>query len=306
MECLVAIVGPTAVGKSELALRLARDFPVEIVSADSRQVYRYMDIGTNKPTLAERTSIPHHLIDIVNPDEDFNLAMYHQLATEAIKDIQQKDKLPLLVGGSGLYLWSILEGWKIPQVPPNPKLRSDLEARAKQEGGYVLYKELQQIDPLAATKIHPGNIRRIIRALEIYHKTGQLPSQLWHKEAPSFPILIIGLTLERSKLYNRIDQRVDKMIQEGLVAEVEELVKMGYSFSLPSMSGVGYKQVGQFLQGQLTLPAAIEQIKYETHRFARHQYAWFHLDDERIRWFNVSHFSIILSEAKNLIRGFIA
>ena len=324
MPCLIAIVGPTAVGKSELALHLARDFPVEIVSADSRQVYRYMDIGTNKSTLAERASTPHHLIDIVNPDEDFNLAMYHQLATEAIKDIQQKGKLPLLVGGSGLYLWSILEGWKIPQVPPNPKLRRDLEARAKREGGYMLYKELQQIDPLAATKIHPGNVRRIIRALEIYHMTGQLPSQLWHKEAPGFPIRIIGLTVERSKLYNRIDQRVDKMIQEGLVAEVEELVKMGYGFSLPSMSGVGYRQVGQFFQGQLTLPEAIEKIKYETHRFARHQYAWFHLDDERIHWFDASP-SVILSpslpvilsvvknlisfrvnSAKNLIRGFIA
>jgi len=308
MECLIAIIGPTAVGKSELALHLALDFPVEIISADSRQVYRYMDIGTNKPTLAERASVPHHLIDIVNPDEDFNLARYHQLATEVIKAIQQKGKLPLLVGGSGLYVWSLVEGWEIPQVAPNPELRSDLEARAKQEGSYILYKELQQIDPLAATKIYPSNTRRIIRALEIYHMTGTLPSQLWSKEAPSFPLLIIGLTVERSELYNRIDRRVDKMIQEGLVAEVEELVKMGYSFSLSSMSGIGYKQVSQFLQGQLTLPEAIEKIKYETHRLARHQYAWFHLDDKRIHWFDASHFSgilspslpVILSAVKNL------
>jgi tRNA dimethylallyltransferase len=301
MKCLIAIIGPTAVGKSELALHLTRDFPVEIVSADSRQVYRYMDIGTNKPTLAERVSVPYHLIDVVNPDEDFNLARYHQLATRAIKDIQQKGKLPLLVGGSGLYVWSVVEGWEIPQVPPNPKLRCELEARAKQKGSYALYEQLQQIDPLAATKIHPYNTRRIIRALEIYHMTGRLPSQLWRKEAPSFPILIIGLTAGRSELYSRIDRRVDKMMQKGLVREVEELVKMGYSFALPSMSSIGYKQVGQFLQGQLTLPEAIEKMKYETHRLARHQYAWFHFNDKRIHWFDVSRFSVIMSPSLPVI-----
>lgn len=308
MNCLVAIVGPTGVGKSELALRLVRDFPVEIVSADSRQVYRYMDIGSNKPTAAERALVPHYLVNVVDPDDDFNLAMYHQLATEAIKDIQQKGKLPLLVGGSGLYVWSLAEGWKIPQVPPNPKLRCDLEARANQEGSYMLYQELRQIDPLAASKIHPANTRRIIRALEIYAATGQPPSQLWRKEAPNFPILIIGLTAGRGELYRRIDSRVDKMIQKGLVEEVQNLVQMGYGLSMPSMSGIGYKQVGQYLQGQLTLPQAIEQIKYETHRLARHQYAWFHLNDKRIHWFDVSHFPlrlspslpVILSAVKNL------
>jgi len=304
MECLIAIVGPTAVGKSELALHLAQDFPIEMVSADSRQVYRYMDIGTNKPTLAERAAAHHHLIDVVNPDEDFNLAIYHQLAAETIKDIQQKDKLPLLVGGSGLYVWSILEGWEIPQVSPNRKLRCDLEAREKQEGSYTLHKELQQIDPLAAAIIHPANIRRIIRALEIYHMTGQLPSQSWRKEAPSFPVLIIGLTVERSELYSKIDSRVDKMIQKGLVKEVKELVKMGYNLSLSSMSGIGYKQIGQFLEGQLSLPVAIEQIKYETHRLARHQYAWFHLGDKRIHWFDASQFTATLDKAKDLIGGF--
>ena len=305
MEYLTAIIGPTAVGKSKLALRLAQDFPAEIVSADSRQVYRYMDIGTNKPTLAERATTAHHLIDIVDPDEDFNLAMYCQLATEAIKAIQQKGKLPLLVGGSGLYVWSLVEGWKIPQISPNPRLRYDLETRAKQEGSYVLYKQLQRIDPLAATKIHPSNTRRVIRALEIYQMTGQLPSQLRRKETPNFPILILGLTLDRGELYRRIGRRVNKMMQSGLVKEVEGLLKRGYSPTLPSMSGIGYKQIVQSLQGQLSLPAAIEQIKFETHRLARHQYTWFNLKDSRIHWFDVAE-DRSRGKVVKLVRGFLA
>lgn len=305
MQCLVAIVGPTAVGKSELALHLAQDLPAEIVSADSRQIYRYMDIGTNKPTLAERALVPHRLIDIVEPDEDFNLAMYCQLATKAIKATQQKGKLPLLVGGSGLYIWSLVEGWKIPQVPPNTRLRFDLEARAKQEGSYVLYKELRQIDPLAATKIHPSNTRRIIRALEIYQMTGQPPSQLWRKETPNFPALVVGLTLERAELYRRIDRRVDKMMQSGLVGEVEDLLKRGYSPTLPSMSGMGYKQIVRFLQGQMSLPLAVAQIKYETHRLARHQYAWFHPDDRRIHWLDAAE-DRSREKVIELIRSFLA
>jgi len=308
---VIAIVGPTAVGKSELALHLAQYFPLEIISADSRQVYRYMDIGTNKPSPAERASVPHHVIDVVEPDEDFSLAMYHQLAFEALKDIQQKGKLPLLVGGSGLYVWSLVEGWKIPQVPPDQKLRRQLEARAEQEDSQSLYRELQDIDPMAAAKINPSNIRRIIRALEIYHATGQPSSQLQRKEAPGFSILVIGLTRERSELYRKIDWRVDKMVQRGLVEEVEQLLKKGYSSSLPSMSGIGYKQIGQFLRGEMTLPEAIDKIKYETHRLARHQYAWFRLSDSRIRWFDVSGTEgkasiVALNKVKGLIEGFIS
>jgi len=308
---VIAIVGPTAVGKSELALHLAQCFPVEIIGADSRQVYRYMDIGTNKPTSAERASVPHHVIDVIEPDEDFSLAMYHQLAIEALKAIQQKGKLPLLVGGSGLYVWSLVEGWKIPQAPPDQQRRRQLEARAEQEGSQSLYQELQDIDPVAAAKIHPSNTRRIIRALEIYHTTGQPPSQLQRKEAPGFPILLIGLTRERSELYKRIDWRVDKMIQMGLVEEVEQLLKKGYSFSLPSMSGIGYKQIGQFLRGEMTLPQAIDKIKYETHRLARHQYAWFRLSDNRIHWFDTSETEakasiVALNKVKGLIEGFIS
>jgi tRNA dimethylallyltransferase len=308
---MIAIVGPTAVGKSELALHLAQYFPLEIISADSRQVYRYMDIGTNKPSLVERAVVPHHVIDVVEPDEDFSLAMYHQLAIEALKAIQQKGKLSLLVGGSGLYVWSLVEGWKIPEVPPDQKLRRQLEARAEQEDSQSLYRELQDIDPVAAAKINPSNIRRIIRALEIYHATGQPPSQLQRKEAPAFSVLTIGLTQERSELYRKIDWRVDKMIQRGLVEEVEQLLKRGYSSSLPSMSGIGYKQIGQFLRGEMTLPEAIDKIKYETHRLARHQYAWFRLSDSRIRWFDVSGTEgkasiVALNKVKGLIEGFIS
>jgi tRNA dimethylallyltransferase len=308
---VIAIVGPTAVGKSELALHLAQYFPVEIVGADSRQVYRYMDIGTNKPSPAERASVPHHVIDVADPDEDFSLAIYNRLAIEALRAIQQKVKLPLLVGGSGLYVWSLVEGWKIPQVPPDQKLRHQLEARAEQEGSHSLYQELQDIDPMAAVKINPSNIRRIIRALEIYRTTEQPPSQLQRKEAPGFPILLIGLTQERNELYRRIDWRVDKMIQSGLVEEMEQLLEKGYSPSLPSMSGIGYRQIGQSLRGEMTLPEAIDKIKYETHRLARHQYAWFRLSDNRIHWFDVSGTEgkvsiIILNKVKGLIKDFMS
>jgi len=312
---VIAIVGPTAVGKSELALWLAQYFPVEIISADSRQVYRYMDIGTNKPSPGERALVPHHVIDVVDPDQDFNLAMYQKLAIDALQAIEQKGKLPLLVGGSGLYIWSLIEGWRLPHVPPNGKLRRQLEARAEQEGSESLYRELQDIDPVAAEKINPRNIRRIIRALEIYRATGQPPSQLQRKQAPSFPTLLIGLTRERSELYRRIDRRVDKMIQKGLVEEVEQLLKKDYSPSLPSMSGIGYKQISQFLRGEMTLPEAVDKIKYETHRLARHQYAWFRPSDSRIHWFGAGEADAkgssdfpgaTLNQIKILIEGFVS
>ena len=310
-ESVIAIVGPTAVGKSALALHLAQCFPAEIISADSRQIYRYMDIGTNKPTLDERASVPHHLIDVVNPDEDFSLAMYHRLTNVAMRTIQQTGKFPLLVGGSGLYVWSLVEGWKIPQVPPNPKLRRRLETRAEQEGSQRLYQELQDIDPAAAAKIDPNNTRRIIRALEICDATGQPSSRLQCKEVPDFPILLIGLTQDRNELYKAIDCRADEMIQRGLVEEVEQLLKKGYGPSLPSMSGIGYKQIVQFLGSEMTLPQAIDRIKYETHRLARHQYGWFRLGDSRIHWFDTGKTKLngnltILSKMKELVEGFIS
>jgi tRNA dimethylallyltransferase len=285
MNHLIAIVGPTAVGKSKLAFSLAQVFDLEIVNADSRQVYRYMDIGTAKPSPQEQKSIPHHVIDIVNPDEAFNLSLYQSLAHGAIEDIQKRGKLPLLVGGSGLYVWSVLEGWRIPQVPPDPALRRSLEDRAASEGVESLYQQLQGIDPVAARRIDRRNVRRVIRALEVCQSSGSF-SQPQGKEPPGFKTLLLGLTAERNELYQRIDQRIDNMIEQGLVAEVRGLLDMGYNLDLPAMSSVGYRQIGSFLQGEVGLPAAIQQIKFETHRFARHQYAWFRLGDPRIRWFD--------------------
>ena len=266
MKCLLAIVGPTAVGKSELAMSIAKHLPIEIINADSRQIYRYMSIGTGKPTLSDRELVPHHLIDIVDPDQNFNLAVYRQLATEKISSIQESGKLPVLVGGSGLYVWSIVEGWRLPQVPPDHKLRQELEIIAKQKGSLFLHETLQQIDELAASKIHPNNMRRIIRALEIYYKTEQPPSTFYGKEQPGYSTLIIGLSVERDELYSMIHHRVTGMVQQGLVQEVERLSQMGYKDSLPSMSSIGYNQIYQFLKGQLTLPSAIENIEIEIGR----------------------------------------
>jgi tRNA dimethylallyltransferase len=282
---LVAIVGPTAVGKSTLALRLSRQFHCEIVNADSRQVYRYMDIGTAKPSREERAEVPHHLIDVVDPDEDFNLALYQERAITAVRDIQGREKLPLLVGGSGLYVWSLLEGWRIPPVPPDPVLRRELEARAASEGVEILFEELRQSDPAAAHRIDARNPRRVIRALEV-SRQGMLSPQAERKRA-LFDCVIIGLTADRAELYRRIDARVDAMMDAGLLAEVQGLAARGYGFELPSMSALGYRQMGRFLQGELDLPAAVQQTKSDTHRFSRHQYNWFRLGDQRIHWFDV-------------------
>lgn len=287
MGHLVAIVGPTGTGKSQLALHLAQTFNGEIVSADSRQVYRYMDIGTAKPSWQELSLVPHHLINIVNPDEDFSLAQYQELAYRAIEDIQWRNKLALLVGGSGLYVWSVIEGWGIPRVPPDLEFRHSLEEKAAKVGKEELYQELMKVAPAAALRIDRRNVRRIIRALEVHRGTETPFSRLQYKQIPPFNTLIIGLTADRTELYRRIDSRVDEMIKQGLVAEVEKLMNMGYGFNLPAMSGIGYKQIGMFLRGELTLAAAIQQIKFETHRFVRHQYTWFQLKDDRIKWFDI-------------------
>ncbi len=304
MNPLVAIVGPTATGKSRLALRLAQTFNGEIVSADSRQVYRYMDIGTDKPSQQELSLVPHHLIDIIDPDEAFSLAQYQQLAYRAIDDIQRRNKLALLVGGSGLYVWAVLEGWAIPRVPPDPEFRHRLEEKAAKGKAGELYQELMEIDPVSAQRIDRRNVRRLIRALEVSRYAGAPFSGLQSKKPPPFDVLIIGLTADREELYRRIDFRVERMMERGLVEEVRKLVDMGYSLELPAMSGIGYKQIGMFLRGELDLTAAIQQIKTETHRLVRRQYNWFRLEDKRIRWFDIQEDEVDL-EIKAQVARFI-
>jgi tRNA dimethylallyltransferase len=303
MNQLVAIVGPTAVGKSALALRLAQAFDGEIVSADSRQVYRYMDIGTAKPSPEERALVPHHLIDIVDPDQDFTLALYQDTASSAIGDIQRRGRLALLVGGSGLYVKSILDGLSIPRVAPDAELRHSLEQKATREGHTSLYNELKKVDPVAATEIDPRNVRRVIRALEVYRATGT-PFSNHRKSMPSFDYLMIGLTTDRDNLYGKIDSRVDSMMERGLAGEVEGLLERGYSLDLPAMSGLGYKQIGQYINGELGLEEAVQRLKYDTHRFARHQYAWFRPGDESIHWFDVKDEASLYCNTQELISSY--
>jgi tRNA dimethylallyltransferase len=287
-ERVVAIVGPTGVGKSQIALHLAQKLDGEIVGADSRQIYRGMDIGTAKPTPPERAQVAHHLIDIVEPDGDFSLAQYQQLAYQRIAEIRQRHRIPLLVGGTGLYVWAVVEGWDVPQVAPDTGFRRQLEDRAALGEADTIFQELAKIDPESAQRIDPRNIRRVIRALEVSQTTGVPFSRLQRKTPPPFETRIIGLTAERAILYDRIDTRVDRMMAAGLVEEVRNLVSAGYKFDLPAMSGIGYRQVGDFLAGGTTLESAVQQIKNETHRFVRRQYNWFRLSDPKIVWFDVA------------------
>jgi len=284
---VLVIVGPTAIGKTEFAVRVGERFTGEIVSADSRQVYRFMDIGTAKPTAEQRARVPHHLLDLVNPDESFTLAQYQEWAYRAIQGVAARGKLPLLVGGTGLYVRAVTEGWTIPHVAPDPRRRAALYREANEQGAETLYARLREIDPVAALKIDPRNVRRVIRALEVYAVTGEPISALQSKTPPPYRFLTIGLTTDRARLYERIDRRVDAMLAAGLIEEVKALVERGYGLDLPAMSGLGYRQIGLYLQGQVSLEEAVRLIKRETRRFVRHQYSWFRLTDPRIRWFDV-------------------
>jgi tRNA dimethylallyltransferase len=246
-----------------------------------------MNIGTDKPTSEEMTAVPHHLFNIINPDADFGVAQYHELANQAIREIHGRNKVPLLVGGSGQYVWAVLEGWDVPRIPPDREFRRKSEEMAVKEGVDCLYDRLREIDPESARRIDKRNVRRVIRALEVaLHACGPF-SVLGKKNAPDYEALIIGLTTERKELYRRIDSRVDLMMQKGLVAEVENLIRMGYGYNLPALNSIGYRQIGMALRGEITLEEAIESIKTHSHKFVRHQYAWFGLDDKRIHWFDV-------------------
>ncbi len=287
MPLLICIVGPTGVGKTALAIDLAGQRNGEIVSADSRQIYRGMDVGTGKPTPDQLARVRHHLIDRVDPDQAYTLAEYQADAYAAIADIFARGKQPLLVGGTGLYVRAVTEGLQIPTVPPNPVLRAQLEERAAREGGGKLYDELQQVDPEAAIKIDPRNVRRTIRALEVYRSTGQKFSAAGTAEPPPFAVRRIGMTLPRDELYRRVDARIDVMIARGWLDEMRVLAAK-YDRALPALSSLGYPQMGAVLRGEMSLAEAAREIKHHTHRFIRHQYAWFRPGDPRIEWFEAA------------------
>jgi tRNA dimethylallyltransferase len=292
-DLLVVIVGPTGVGKTALAIRLAaalvaEDVHVEVVSADSRQIYRGMDIGTAKPSPAEQARVPHHLIDFLDPDERFSLAEYQERAYAAIDAILARGHLPILVGGTGQYVRAVVEGWRIPRVPPDEALRAHLYAQAEDEGREALYERLLALDPGAEELVDPRNVRRVVRALEVCLKTGRPLSEQRGKVPPPYEVLQIGLTMEREALYARVDARVDAMIEAGLVEETCMLHAQGYGWELPAMSSLGYRQLHAYLIGETSLQEAAAEIKIETHRFIRHQYNWFGPNDPGIHWLDAA------------------
>lgn len=284
---LVVILGATAVGKTRLAIDLATTFNGEIISADSRQIYRHMDIGTAKATPEEQAQIPHHLIDVVNPDETLTLAQYQDMAYHAIDHLHTLGRLPFLVGGTGQYLTAIIEGWSIPRVPPNWTLRQQLEDYAEREGVHALHAKLIALDEDYALKTHPNNVRRVIRALEVCIQTGQTMTEAQRKRPPPYHIYTIGLRMARPTLYQRADERVDAMIQDGLLEEVAHLLAIGYSSTLPAMSAVGYLEIIAHLTADLSLEEATQRIKYNTHDFIRRQDVWFKGHDNGIMWHNI-------------------
>lgn len=282
---MLAIVGPTTAGKTELSLHLASLFDGEIISADSRLIYRGLDIGTAKPSITERLRVAHHLIDICPPDQTLTLGQYLKLAYAIADDVHDRNRLSLLVGGTGQYIYAFTEGWQVPDVAPDTLLRTTLETMGEQE----LSRWLKEIDPKAAQNIDSRNIRRVVRALEVAMLSGRPISQLQTKRSPAYLINMIGLTCSREILYKRIDDRVDHMMSAGFLEEVEHLLNQGFDHYLPSMSGLGYRQLCAYLRGECTLEEAIVRIKFETHRYARQQNTWFKTDDPTIKWFDVLH-----------------
>ena len=277
MNRLIVIVGPTASGKSALALELARHFGCEIISGDSMCVYQGMDIGTAKPSLVERQEIPHHLIDIRVPGESFSVVDFQQLATSAIESINKRGKIPLLVGGTGLYVQALLEGY---QFSPTPKTdrRSDLEQNISESViPSVLHEKLKEIDPIAANRIHPNDRKRILRALEVVTAEQRSIScdKISTDPTPLFDCIVFGLSMERQELYRRIDDRVDRMLEAGLLAEVKGLMRQGMPANSTAFQAIGYKEIVSCLQGELSLEEAIARVKQSSRRYAKRQLTWF-------------------------------
>lgn len=306
---IVIIAGPTASGKTALAIKLAKLLNGEVISADSMQIYRYMNIGTAKPTVEEMENVPHHLIDIINPDEEFSVALFKKYADEKIREITTKDKLPIIVGGTGLYINSLTYHLNFSDSAEDKEYREYLSNLAENHGNEYVYNMLKKVDPDAANKIHPNNLKRVIRALEVFKNTGTKISE-YQKETQmhesDYNFYYIALDMPRDILYDRINKRVDTMVSKGLVEEVIKLKEMGYHRNLQSMQAIGYKEIFDYIEGDLSLQDSIELIKRNSRRYAKRQLTWFR-KDSRINWINVFNQNIdtICSNIINDIEGFL-
>jgi len=280
------IVGPTAAGKTALSLELAESLAAEIVSMDSRLLYRGMDVGTAKPTVEERRRVPHHLIDVADPDQTWSLAAYCEAADQAIHAVQARGVLPLLVGGTGQYYRAMVEGWQPPRATRSDAFRSRMAEYVNEHGTQALHQELERIDPMSAKRIDARNVRRVVRALEIFHLTGKTASAQRHKRPPEYPLLVMGVSLPRAELYERIDMRIDHMLQAGWVGEVRSLLEKGYSPRLPSFSAIGYREIARHVAGEMELDQAQIQIQRSSRQFVRRQSNWFKPGDASIMWFD--------------------
>lgn len=287
-EKLVVIIGPTAVGKTDLSLELAEQFNGEIISGDSMQVYRGMDIGTAKAEPHDLARVPHHLIDIISPAEEYSVAIFQESATRLITEINQRGRLPFLVGGTGLYIEAVTHRFQFAQSAQDPELRERLQRLADTEGVEALHARLMAIDPITAQRLHKNDVKRVIRALEIYETTGYKMADYQHRAKQSpYDLFMIGLTMDRELLYQRINQRVDQMIEAGLVEEVRGLLDQGYDASLVSMQGLGYKELIPYLYGEISLEKAVNDIKQRTRHFAKRQLSWFRRMEE-VEWFDLT------------------
>ncbi|WP_282935492.1 tRNA (adenosine(37)-N6)-dimethylallyltransferase MiaA [Paenibacillus sp. RC67] len=287
---LLVLVGPTAVGKTKLSLKLASEYGAEIISGDSMQVYRGMDIGTAKVTPEEQNGIPHHLIDIHDPDHPFSVAEFQERSRGLINDIHNRGKLPFIVGGTGLYVESVCYDYQFSEVGSDDEFREEQRVYAEQQGNEALWERLREVDQESAQRLHPNDQRRIIRALEVFHLTGERLSEqlkVQKKQSP-YELCIVGLTMDRALLYKRIEERIDLMMEQGLLEEVQRLRDKGYGMQHISMQGLGYKEILGYLEGAMTLEEAVIQLKQDTRRFAKRQLSWFrHMKD--IEWVDVSN-----------------
>lgn len=270
---LIVVLGPTASGKTALSLKIAQLINGEIISTDSRQIYRQMDIGTDSLSPQEQEGIPHHLLGITEPDHTLTLAEYHDLAQEKITEIRERENIPMLVGGTGLYISSIIDAYEMPRIPPNSDLRQELEEKVKQQGKESIHEDLKKLDPEAAARIHTNNTRYVIRAIEVA-KASKKPQNTARKTVP-FDVFMVGITWPREKLYERVELRVNKQIERGLVQEVKELLAKGYDENLPSMSSLGVKEIIPYLKGEMSLKECIDILKRNTRRYAKRQMTWF-------------------------------